>query len=161
MSFQNGCDIDAECKNEICVFTVSNISDNNEDALKRDIDRFQMSVEKTKIEKGDLEYNYKTILQICPELDEYPDNARQRIGNILLTAMKEIHEIIGPVADKPFEIFTDNYYVYGVRGTSISKGRAVIFRDAWITLFNSIEDAYEEFIEIADPKRICKFERWE
>jgi hypothetical protein len=98
--------------------------------------------------------------QKCPGLEEYPDNVQLQVGEILAQAMKDIHTIIGPHVNKEFTTWKKSYYTDGVRASDIPRNGVTMFRDAGVPMFESIEDAYEQFIGITNPHKLCNFVQW-
>lgn len=172
INVESECDITTECRNANCVFSVSPSCDKTKDALERRIERVEKMAKDSKYSKDALEWGGEEyddpILgqgkfneQMCPGLKEYPDNVQLKVGKILAQAMKDIHGIIGPYVDKEFTIWKESYYMEGVRATDVPRNGIMMFRDAGVPMFESLEDAYEQFIGIANPRKLCTFVQWD
>jgi len=171
VNVESECDISTECRGGDCVFSASPSCDKTKDALERRMERVEKMAEESKYSKEDLEWGGETFVdpmlgqgkfneQTCPGLEGYPDNVQQRVGNILLQAMKDIHTIIGPFADKEFTTWRKSMYTSGARASDMPTSGVMMFRDAGVPLFESLEDAYEQFNGITNPRRLCTFVTW-
>jgi hypothetical protein len=171
VNVESECDISTECRGGNCAFSVSPSCDKAKDALERRIERVEKMAKDSKYNKEDFEWGgepYDDPMfvqgqfneQTCPGLEGYPDNVQLQVGKILAQAMKDIHVIIGPYVDKEFTTWKKSYYTDGVRATDVPRDGTMMFRDAGVPMFESLEDAYEQFIGITNPRKLCTFVQW-